>query len=691
MHKSTQNKLKRGLILALRICAVFFCGLTGYIHLWLGHDSYSQAGLKIFNPTLSGGLLIFVSIAHIHDIFQGFVCPDVFTRWCRKRSKKKKKKKKEKEANQQEKESQDKKKDVQLASEQPKPPSIVDKILAIFEYYMGVNGLFGEEGPYFEYFMIGFELMEVPGQTYQAYKLSQVVSGTNVPIYITLVVAWEAVMVPYILSLDMKDRRKQRSWAVLCDVWGDFCFGILFPIGLMIIPLLEYTPRNVNDLTWTTRVLASVKHLCVTDPLDLMLTCSPMVSMHLLLKSLSLLWFDKVEQDDHSKISPYTQKDDDVVQQPKTNAVDNNKNNHPLIHHHRWTRFWKPFRIIVGISWATMALSMAISAKFDPSCDALVAKGTCTSPIQPWLHDGGKCPCLIVHVDCEAQAPLDVERLFRSDLENDIRYLLISDCPDMKATPEALDVHDQLWYMDVIDCPNLTRWNAPLESNVDLILLTLTNVGLTEISEPLAKLPPSMYGITMANMTLTTFPESISQGWVHLREIEMVRCNLTSFPEPLTSLSMLTQLDFTENAISKIPSSIANLVELRALIMPGNQLTELPLELNNLPRLRGLVVAQNLLSSVENFLASYPRLETLDDLVGWAYIETGNSANPGGFITLAGNPLCNTNPKLATADVCAEDCAPLCDRALNKNTICDYMCNVEACGFDRGMCLFEEL
>ena len=102
--------------------------------------------------------------------------------------------------------------------------------------------------------------------------------------------------------------------------------------------------------------------------------------------------------------------------------------------------------------------------------------------------------------------------------------------------------------------------------------------------------------------------------------------------------------------------------------------------------LRSLTLAMNNISSIDKLLRSLLRLSTLDELQDWTYDPIDNNrGNPDGFLSLSGNPVCDLE-ELQQADVCFEDCAPLCDRLRLKNGLCDSACNIESCQYDHGAC-----
>lgn len=86
---------------------------------------------------------------------------------------------------------------------------------------------------------------------------------------------------------------------------------------------------------------------------------------------------------------------------------------------------------------------------------------------------------------------------------------------------------------------------------------------------------------------------------------------LLNFPTSLDSLSNLTELDLSENSLSKIPDALNNLINLKRLNLSGNKIVDISINIEHLQKLETLNLSRNEIIALPQTLCKLSQLRRL--------------------------------------------------------------------------------
>ena len=127
-------------------------------------------------------------------------------------------------------------------------------------------------------------------------------------------------------------------------------------------------------------------------------------------------------------------------------------------------------------------------------------------------------------------------------------------------------------------CLSIDNCQLPLKFDkfINLIKLTITNIGLTELPSNIGLLT-HLQILCCDDNKLTTLPTDI-QKLTALTALSLQNNNFEEIPLEIVSLKKLFELDMSHNKLKLIPPEIANL-QLRRFKVQNNMLSTLPAEL----------------------------------------------------------------------------------------------------------------
>ena len=128
------------------------------------------------------------------------------------------------------------------------------------------------------------------------------------------------------------------------------------------------------------------------------------------------------------------------------------------------------------------------------------------------------------------------------------------------------------------------------------ILLGLSGLGLTHIPPEIGQLTV-LTELDLSNNQLTNLPPEIGR-LTALTELHLSNNQLTSLPPEIGQLTALTELNISNNQLTSLPPEIGQLTALMMLDLKKNQLTNLPPQIGQLSSLAKLAIYKNQLASL---------------------------------------------------------------------------------------------
>jgi internalin A len=132
---------------------------------------------------------------------------------------------------------------------------------------------------------------------------------------------------------------------------------------------------------------------------------------------------------------------------------------------------------------------------------------------------------------------------------------------------------------------------------------------ILELIEQAAK--ESWTELDLSNNQLTKLPSEIAK-LTKLTYLNLRNNQLTIFPANITKLTNLTRLDLRKNQLRKVPTEVTKLISLTTLSLRENDLTSLPPDIANLINLTTLGLCENRLASLPPEIAKLINLGYLD-------------------------------------------------------------------------------
>ena len=177
----------------------------------------------------------------------------------------------------------------------------------MYDEYLGPNGVFGRKGPKYEHRLVLRELIEVPGQTYQAYWMTRYNPSVGTNLLFVSIIVLDCLLVPSFMMKRNMQTLKHRNDVLLMDVMFELMLGALIPLFLLASKLIELwtVPHITNDMLWNSRGFSIVAYILVTSPIDLVLTMAPVFFAHLMLDTIHKNWSEIGHRQVSKKASTY--------------------------------------------------------------------------------------------------------------------------------------------------------------------------------------------------------------------------------------------------------------------------------------------------------------------------------------------------------------------------------------------------
>lgn len=610
------GRLEYSILISCRICGVLSCFLMACAHLSLSFVPEASQGLNLYAPFLVGW--VFTGLMGLH--LTGLVKMCRFNR--------------------------------RLIQPQGTMTQLRKK--SLYARYFGRDGLFGRRGEYYNLRIILREAIELPSQSYQAYLVSQRVPNQIFPMLYGLIIAFDCIVVPLLLTSPRLTLLSQRNGVLLLDILTDITVGAILPLTLMV-PIFYQMFRDFRQIfqpAFAAEVISTVRHLMITSPLDLFISVIPLIFCHFLINTVHYNYMDG---------------NDRLMQSISHIKVVSTK---PQLF-----RLGRLFCTMCSAVWGIFLLIQAFKAPTATSCEGVLNQ-ICTKQVHPWF-ESNQCKCLAFDIHCSAlqhemNSSHSVYQLVDSiaQTQEKLLYLSIRQCPLKEIPPSVLNLHELL-QLNVEQCP-IASFELPVHQWSSLLTLSMDYTALSQLPETLKHLPPRLSTLSLSGLEMKHLPSWTSDAWSSLMAFNLDDADLNAFPGEILHWKRLRHLHLMGNPkIQSIPDDIKRLGGLKSIHMDGCRLTSLPSTFTSLKKLQTVTFGKNQLQQVP-----------------WTMVEMQSWNSRFNYeLFLVGNPVCQEKEyqglkACQTSFSCAQTCPP----KLLANNQCEHGCNTTACSFDAGDC-----
>jgi Leucine-rich repeat (LRR) protein len=174
-------------------------------------------------------------------------------------------------------------------------------------------------------------------------------------------------------------------------------------------------------------------------------------------------------------------------------------------------------------------------------------------------------------------------------------------------------------YLEALNWINARRrGNERRQTAVDRLMeakpgqdVTLDNLALTSLPEPLVTRARTAKGISLSGNSLPAIPQSIL-SFEGLQRLNISGNELTALSPHIAQMQNLRSLDVSHNAIAEIPAAVGALSKLESLNLGDNALRTLPNTIGSLSKLKQLKLSGNMLNDFPPQIAQCASLRELD-------------------------------------------------------------------------------
>ncbi|KAJ0405435.1 hypothetical protein P43SY_005054 [Pythium insidiosum] len=443
------------------------------------------------------------------------------------------------------------------------------RVSRLWSATLGRRGLCGIESLRFDYVYLTQEAIQTLFQTLQAYKLSQFEPRQRLGRLLVAVLVFNCWATPLIQRVwkGPASRPLRRCLYVSSDVLVDFLTTVVTPIAVLVPYLLALDLATMDfpdalwfDETWFVNLLLEVRLIFVSSWSDLAYRLvfggNLLLSLDTI-KSLLVRLPCSVGPSD-AAITPFVSLD---VPAPQTER--------PTARKQRCRRVLK--QTVHGSLLVAGCIVLALHAIASfPSRPA-----HCTSVVRPWLV--GHPVCILLSVDCRALGvqglATDVDAALATIDQRRLAYLQILHCPRLQM-PRSLQALGRLTGLKVYGSV-LSSWpddaGLTARTHPHLIYLALVRTNMTELPRGLLSpsFPRSVGDIEICACNLTSLPPAVGQLWADVVYFMLEETLVADFPAALLDMTA-PYVSLSGNRLTSVPVEYLVSRRFMSLMFNGN-------------------------------------------------------------------------------------------------------------------------
>ncbi|KDO23377.1 hypothetical protein SPRG_11469 [Saprolegnia parasitica CBS 223.65] len=490
--------------------------------------------------------------------------------------------------------------------------------------------------------------VEVGCESYFAYLLADSIVQQHVSFLYAIVLSANCLVTPWVVFVS--DVRLKTLLLDAIDCFAGFLLGTCFPLVYFLLPLLHYSffgnGFEDNDFAWHVRFIPPARLLVTSSVAHLFLLATPSVVTWCTLRRVTRVVNTTWRKRPRMSVAPTRLYVSPVLLQSLStiNAVSERPRTLRTL-------------VLVYSLWGLVVAGMSVHATFlrPPSCPS-----GCAYAAAPWFD--ASCHCLYFKLNCVAHEIANSTQIdtYLEGLGARVLYLHIQQCDMPMGLTEATLRQFPSLYALRLEMTQLRAWNVPS-----------------------AALPSTLMRFEVRYSALATVPQILYDPAASLKWVYLIGSQLHDVPDDVRWRNLIS-IWLSEGTFTRVPPHILRLNQIEVLAMDRNQIDSLPDTMaTSLPSLLWLYMESNALTSFPASLVT-PRRHLYFGGNPIAEIPSNSSS---ARLHMAGSTYCSAQGAHGVG--CHTLCAPGCSAMLLQNYLCDRPCNVSACAYDAGDCLWQ--
>jgi hypothetical protein len=477
-----------------------------------------------------------------------------------------------------------------------------------------------------------FILWEVANQTFQANKMSQLITSKWINRLVAIVIisnCWFSPILHYFLGAHPK------TYVRLTRLLVDSCLDMVYNVGIPLTIFYPYYSEYIGGLnvfrpelfftdTWYINAVSELRQVFITSYLDLLSKITGGFALQYRLYTILNAAGD-AEREATGRSLAVTR----------------------TVHTSRLSRVLDVILVAWGVTVLTLHAHAAVTSSRNRSAGCLLE-------MQPW--GSSQYTCAALEVSCSHwRITGDRDTLseaIQSANPRTMQMLILSHCPAIQVPP----VVQRLTNLLTIKIYNSTvsEWaeDAALTSIYHPRLQSLYCARIQMPTIPPGLLSsnfPPIWAIFFSLSNVTHFPDSVASTW---RTVTVLAIEgnpaFHTIPRSVLNLPRLTIAGFRHNGITEIPDDGLAPTSFIMLDLAVNPLAQLPESIGSLDTLQFLDIRATNVSKVP---------------VSWSQLQPTSTGRPPVLVEAGGSPLCDNKTAIAVPWL-ALQCTTLTDASL---------------------------
>ncbi|GLD99113.1 hypothetical protein PINS_up007831 [Pythium insidiosum] len=448
------------------------------------------------------------------------------------------------------------------------------RIIKVIASLFSRQGLFGVEGAHFEEILAVREVVESVLQTYQAYRMSQLLARPWLNRFYVAMLVLNCWMVPIVHFVCRKNIMLRRALSLLCDAVLDFTSAMVVPTVLLFSYYPDFDTATWGfpyvewyDDVWYVNVITEFEIMLVSSWGDLVSRCVFSLGLISCIESTKELlgqdpsYTSRIKKNTKHQTAPEGTTEQAI--KPAVKAPRSSVGRLRVMSSFRQLRSRSLRRVLQSLQALCVVLG-AVVVVLHLYAESAAKLDQCLVQVNPWLSR--KPACVLLQWDCEAKQhtgeSLAITTQWSKSNPAYTRRILVLHCPKLEMPTLMTSFHHlgtvkmynttiKTWSEDAA----LTATNHPSMVLSYFIRVNLSDTGELPPGLTTAPFPPTLWDIEFAISNLNKLPDDLDTKWPMFMYFVCEFCELTSVP-PVLSRMMPYWVTLGSNPFRSFPFEI---------------------------------------------------------------------------------------------------------------------------------------
>ncbi|GLE01526.1 hypothetical protein PINS_up010356 [Pythium insidiosum] len=478
--------------------------------------------------------------------------------------------------------------------------SRVASLTSSFSLVFSDTGVFGIRSSLFSFVHAVRKLAQIGSQIYMAARMSHLVTRSAINTLHLLVIVFNCVSTPLILTLTSRGEGRLRVWCLGCDILSGVLSSVLTPIVIFYpyvrdwnSALMGFDDQFMYDDVWFINGAMDTRVLVSTAALDLVIKIYPFLECWICMAGVKSLLREEPPLALHAERIAATAR---AIIQPSRRHPATAPGPSPgpsvdLLRRRQTTTLLVSYKGPSAKWLLAFHVLFVLLAVLVTTCHVLARVPTppttgCRLPVHPWFTT--QYACSVLEINCHRRGiggnASSVASILRAFHQETLMSVIVMHCPALEIPPELQRLRSLIGF----EIYNSTLVHWPKEAALTgrhhpaLTFVALAFINLTGIPEGLMaeRIDPLM-DVEMSRTNLTTLPPELLDAWPQLSTFSIEYSEFTELPPFLTQFPRISTLSFAGNHLRSLPDDLfRNFQFLIDSNFARNPLTAIPPSLN---------------------------------------------------------------------------------------------------------------